>query len=310
MGLLFKSSKTWKGRLMTKTKRDETTDPWAVLPKKRPVVPPPESEIWPEEYRGKRWKSIYAYLFAGKCLLCAYSCEQPKSRQWRDKMLRQDTPLFCTNHPARPGELIEVRPTDTCRNFRARRWKPPGQGKSPADPAPSPASDPAVRRIPLSRGLFATVDAADYEELSKYRWHATCSGGSKVYAVCHKDGKSLSMHRMILKPPKGYLVDHIDHNPLNNRRCNLRVCTQEQNMVNRGPKGGSSRFVGVSRCGKKWRAGIIWRGEYFHLGLFEDEVEAAKARDRKAYELHGPYACLNFPEDFPGHPNHPKAKEG
>lgn len=103
---------------------------------------------------------------------------------------------------------------------------------------------------------------------------------------------------MIMKPPEGYAVDHIDHDPLNNRRCNLRVCTQEQNLANRGPKGGSSRFVGVSRCRKKWRAGIFRHGEYHYLGLFDDEAEAAKARDRLAVELHGPYAHLNFPEDW------------
>ncbi len=52
------------------------------------------------------------------------------------------------------------------------------------------------------------------------------------------------------------------------------------------------------RHGDKWEAGIRCQGKYHYLGLFEDEVEAAKARDRKAYELHGPYAYLNFPEDF------------
>jgi hypothetical protein len=114
-----------------------------------------------------------------------------------------------------------------------------------------------------------------------------------------------------MKPPKGYLVDHIDLNTLNNRRCNLRVCTQEQNLVHRGPKGGSSRFVGVHRCGKKWRAGVSRQGVYHYLGLFDDEVEAAKARDRKAVEVHGPYAYLNFPEDWTfneygvGRPRHP-----
>ena len=94
-------------------------------------------------------------------------------------------------------------------------------------------------------------------------------------------------------------MDHIDRNRLNHRRCNLRVCTRQQNQANVGPCGGSSRFVGVSRCGKKWRAQIEYQGKTLYLGLFDNEVEAAKARDRKAYEIHGPYAHLNFPEDFP-----------
>jgi hypothetical protein len=284
---------------MGKAERDENKkeNTKARVARKRPVMPPPESEIWPEEYRGKRWKPAFAILFAGRCQLCAYSCPLPKSRQLRDKLLGVTRLLQCTNHPSSPGELLEVLPTDTCRNFRAKRWKPAGQGKGIANPTEGPESNPQVRRIMLSQGLFATVDATDYEELKKYRWHASRSG-SKVYAVCHKDGKVVRMHRMIMNPPKGYIVDHIDRNPLNNRRCNLRVCTQDQNLVNRGPKGGSSRFVGVSRCGKKWRAGIFRYGVYHYLGLFDDEVEAAKARDRKAVELHGQYAYLNFPDDW------------
>jgi hypothetical protein len=54
----------------------------------------------------------------------------------------------------------------------------------------------------------------------------------------------------------------------------------------------------VYRKRDKWEVSIRYRGEYFYLGRFDDEVEAAKARDRKAHELHGPYAYLNFPEDF------------
>jgi len=48
----------------------------------------------------------------------------------------------------------------------------------------------------------------------------------------------------------------------------------------------------------RWRASITYRREFYYLGLFDDPVEAAKARDRKAYEFHGPYAYINFPEDF------------
>jgi hypothetical protein len=56
--------------------------------------------------------------------------------------------------------------------------------------------------------------------------------------------------------------------------------------------------VGVGRQRDKWVARIEVRGKRYHIGTFDDEVAAAKARDRKAYELHGEYAYLNFPEDF------------
>ena len=157
--------------------------------------------------------------------------------------------------------------------------------------------DPSVRRIPLGNGLFATVDAADYEELSKYKWYAyRCS--HTIYAACRIKGRQVYMHRMLNAPRKGYVVDHIDRNGLNNRRSNLRVVTPRQNRANVGPCGGTSQYVGVSRRGSKWVSGITARGKHYFAGTFDDEIEAAKARDRIAWELHGERAYLNFPEDF------------
>lgn len=265
---------------------------------RRVRVPPPESEVWPEQFRGKRWKSIYAILFAGKCQLCAYSCPLPKSRQLLDKWLGVARRLLCTNHPDCGGELREVLPIDTCRNFKAKSWLPPRSrlGKS-GRCAKRKEPKGEVRRIPLGNGLFATIDAADYDRLSKYRWYASHHGPT-TYARCRQKSKDTYMHRMIMRPRKGQIVDHIDGNGLNNRRCNLRICTSRQNQANRGPCGGSSRFVGVFRNKDKWQAGIGYRGKSYYIGLFDDEVEAAKARDRKAYELHGEFAYLNFPEDY------------
>jgi hypothetical protein len=268
--------------------------------RRRPHVPPPESDVWPEEYRGKNWKPAYAFLFEGKCQLCAHSCPLPKSRQLLDKCQGMTRLLHCTNHPRNHGGIDEVLPTDTCRNFKPKPWKRP-KTESPNDFAtvPPPKCGRDVKRIHLSDNLFVVLDAADYERLSQYRWYAA-KRGRQVYAICRKNGKEQYMHRMIARPRKGYIVDHIDHNGLNNRRCNLRVCTPRQHQANRGPSGGSSRFVGVffnTREGK-WQAHIMAHGKHYYLGLFDDEIEAAKARDRKAYELHGEFAYLNFPEDF------------
>jgi hypothetical protein len=269
---------------------------------KRLRVPPPESELWPQQYRGERWKPIYAHLFMGRCQFCVYSCPPPRSQQLLDKWLRQTPTLLCTNHPASPGKLRQVLPTETCRNFRAKRWKTPplhpaspDNGRRSGKHGSEPDGD--VRRIPLGHGLFAIVDAADYEELSKYKWFASRQGRD-VYARCHIKGRTVLMHRLIMQAPAGCPVDHIDHNSLNNRRSNLRVCTQGQNCVNARPRGGSSRFVGVTRRGERWVAQISNRGEHFYLGLYDDEIEAAKVRDRKAYELNGEFAYINLPEEL------------
>lgn len=272
---------------------------WARRAGRRPLdIPPADSAVWPEEYRGKNWKPIYACLFAGRCQLCAYSCPLPKSRQMLNKWHGEPRLLLCTNHPAGPGELREVLPVDTCRNFKAKHWQRAQSvpGTRPPSAAPD-ESNPDIRRIPVGQGLFAIVDASDYEEVSKYKWYASRHGRT-VYATCVKSGKAVYMHRMIMKARKGALVDHTDGNGLNNRRCNLRKCTHQQNRANVGPRGGSSRFVGVYRQRDKWIAGIRYRGKTLYLGVFDDEVEAAKARDRKAYELHGEHAYLNFPEEI------------
>ena len=279
-----------------KRQEQETKD--RVVRHPRPHVPPPESDIWPEQYRGPRWKPIYAFLFAGKCLLCTHSCPLPRSRQLEDKWLHVSPRLHCTHHPSSPGEIIEVLLTDTCRNFKPKWWRRPRM-KRPNAPRPPTVwkSDGKTKRIPLGNGLFATVDAADYPELSKYRWYAT-RRGSSIYAVRHEAGKETYMHRAIMKPRPGQIVHHRDGDGLNNRRDNLLVCTRRQHQSCRGPLG-DRRFVGVYWHKNRWMALLRYRGKQYYLGRFQDQIEAAKARDRKAYELCGELAYLNFPEDLP-----------
>jgi hypothetical protein len=293
-----------KGRTMSKAERHQAVESHSRVASRRPRhLPPAESELWPEYCRGTLWDWETARFFVGRCQLCAYSCPPPVTRRRLDKLASLPTFLHCTNHPDSGGALCEVVPTGTCRNFKAKCWR-----RARARPAQSQAtpmadeSDPTIRRIPVGQGLFATVDAADYPKLSKYKWYAY-RHGRRIYAVCHTKGKTVYMHRMITRARKGELVDHFDGNGLNNRRCNLRVCTAAQNRANSRPCGGVSGYIGVYPKGNKWRAGIGYRGKYYYLGLFDDPVEAARARDRKAYELHGPYAYLNFPEDFPARAN-------
>jgi hypothetical protein len=214
--------------------------------------------------------------------------------------LRYDgqTLTVCTNRPGQAGSLAAVEPTDSCRNFRAKRPKP--VRTVPPDPP-----DDSVRYIALTKGRYAIVDAADYEVLNRYRW-CVSGKGSRAYAVrCHK-GTHISMHRFLMKPPKGMVVDHINGNGLDNRRSNLRICTQQQNLYNSRPKGKSSRFKGPcwDKSRQKWIVIIRYEGRNMQIGRFDDEVEAARAYDRKAYELFGEYAWLNFPEEFGLEPRH------
>jgi hypothetical protein len=159
-------------------------------------------------------------------------------------------------------------------------------------------SSKGVRLIELTWGKFAIVDAADYDRLSKYKWLALERGRSLYAKTFLLKGKPLHMHRLITSAPPHLVVDHINHNGLDNRRQNLRLCTHTQNQKNTRPRsGGTSKYKGVhwEKAKNKFRAKIMLNRKSIHLGYFKNEVAAAKAYDKKARELFGEFAYLNFP---------------
>ncbi len=155
----------------------------------------------------------------------------------------------------------------------------------------------AIRRIPLTRGKFAIVDADDYYRLAEFRWQAV-SGFNTIYASGSVAGKTVNMHRWIMDAPDHLVVDHIDHNGLNNCKANLRLCTTAQNIRNSlSIKGATSKYKGVSwdKIRRKWHVGVRLNNKRHYVGYFTDEIAAAKAYDEKAKVLHREFACLNFP---------------
>jgi hypothetical protein len=212
------------------------------------------------------------------------------------------TLLICANTLEAPGEIVRVKRKGVCRNYRRRLVR---TRRSPAEPPAEVraafGSSDEVRYIPLTKGKYAIVDAADYEWLSRYRWQALGTPSGCFYASRAIPGRGrISMHRAIMNPPPGMLVDHINGNGLDDRRANLRICTPAQNCANRRPQSGrASPYKGVSPIGNgKYSAQIGYQGKIIWLGTFEDEIEAAKAYDRKAYELNGEFAYLNFPDEI------------
>ncbi len=98
--------------------------------------------------------------------------------------------------------------------------------------------------------------------------------------------------------PEGYEIDHINRNPSDNRLCNLRLATKSQNSANVRSIGKTSQFRGVSWYKEigKWQVSVGKNRKVWCIGYFENEVDAAKAYDAKATELHGEFANLNFPQ--------------
>lgn len=147
-----------------------------------------------------------------------------------------------------------------------------------------------MARIPLTQGKFALVDDDVYEALSQHRWMFGGSG----YAMRSSKSKGIYLHREILRPTKGYEVDHINGDKLDNRSSNLRVCEKSGNQRNKGiQSNNTSGFKGVSACGNRWRAQISRKKKILHIGLFRTKEEAASAYDSTAVKLHGPFAKTN-----------------
>ena len=159
------------------------------------------------------------------------------------------------------------------------------------------------RRIPLTQGKYAIVDPEDFERLNKHKWYAARDTRTFYAHRKKRVGKkyvSIGMHREILNPPGHLMVDHINHNGLDNRKANLRLATCAQNSYNRRQvrKNKSSKYIGVSwkQWTKKWAVIICYKRKNKIVGYFKDEIQAAKAYDKAAKMYHGEFATLNFPE--------------
>lgn len=169
-------------------------------------------------------------------------------------------------------------------------------------------SSQEFRLIPLSgkhgEGKFAIVDAGDYDRLAGYKW-SICAGGYVGGKVVIGDTKKqVLIHRFIMNPPDDMDTDHRNGNSLDNRRQNLRVCPTIHNTWNRRKtkKSTSSRFAGVSfdKATGKWNANIGWKKRQINLGLYDDEVYAARVRDGAAIVLFGEFAPpRNVPDQEP-----------
>lgn len=141
--------------------------------------------------------------------------------------------------------------------------------------------------IPLTQGQFAKVDAADYQWLNLWKWHAAWSPETQSFYAKRMDRvlpglprELIQMHRILLCLILGdkRTGDHINGNTLDNRRINLRVATHmEQQWNRRNFRSSRSGFKGVTLSHGKWQATISVNGEGRHLGTFLSEVEAHAA---------------------------------
>jgi hypothetical protein len=159
-------------------------------------------------------------------------------------------------------------------------------------------------RIKLSQNQYTIVDFDDFCRLIRYKWYAY-DNGNTFYAerpeyingfLCR-----IRMHRVIMNPEKGEVIDHKDRDGLNNCKYNLRPATPAQNRLNnrRGFNSPTSKYKGVFFDKKrgKYRAVLSIDCKKKHLGYFDNEIDTARVYDEAAKKQRGDFAALNFPDD-------------
>jgi hypothetical protein len=156
--------------------------------------------------------------------------------------------------------------------------------------------------VPLTKGYSTIISPEDVALVCRWKWQAHVKPDGRVYARRTSEiggGKeTIRLHRLIMSAPAGIMVDHINGNALDNRRCNLRFCDNRQNIQNakkRKTGGCSSKFKGVYRIeGRRpWRALIYIMGRKKYLGCFETEIEAAAAYNAAAVKNFNQFARCN-----------------
>jgi hypothetical protein len=173
-------------------------------------------------------------------------------------------------------------------------------------------------RVPLTKGAFALVDAADAARVLAFSWrlYVKKSQPGRFYAVrtvrepATREGKQSVMwlHRFIVNAAADEFVDHRSGDGLDNQRGNLRRCTRRENATNvtssKRQKLGGYKGVTWNKTSGKWQASICagevkpnGKRRQLYLGVFVDPVEAARAYDREALAKFGEFACLNFPAE-------------
>jgi hypothetical protein len=154
------------------------------------------------------------------------------------------------------------------------------------------------------------VSGIDFIFAIQFKWYLSKNGYPSTYGTVDKKIKwsaPVAFHRIIKnrlntdnlseENLNSLVVDHINRNRLDNRRSNLRLCTQLQNSYNKTKpniKNPSSKYKGVIKSGNNYNAIVIKNGKKYEVKGFKTEIEAAKVYDMMAQDLFGQYAGKNF----------------
>lgn len=148
----------------------------------------------------------------------------------------------------------------------------------------------------LPKNKFTIIDEEDFKIIKGYKWFAH-KNKTRIYVDASKNGKMIRMHRLIMNAKPYEQVDHINGNCLDNRKVNLRLCSNKENTRNRTRlnKNNTSGFKGVSwyKWYNKWLAQIKVDYKTKTLGYFESKEDAAKAYNKAAKKYFNKFANIN-----------------
>jgi hypothetical protein len=160
-----------------------------------------------------------------------------------------------------------------------------------------------MKEIQLTQGQATIVDDWRFDELCQYKWYAKWDSKTQSFRAMHAfrlesgEQRIVFMHSFIMNTPHDMVTDHINHNTLDNREENLRICTNQQNCRNRGKQSNNtSGYKGVYyyKSSGKWRAQITINGKRTGIGYFNTAKDAALAYDKVAKENYMDFAFLNL----------------
>lgn len=153
---------------------------------------------------------------------------------------------------------------------------------------------PIAKQLPLKYGGFALVDSDDLERIRGFKWELSRKG----YVISRKMKagvlKRMFLHRIINRTPRSMVTDHINGDKLDNRKLNLRSCSNGENVSNQKVRADNTLgFKGIRKNKRKWSAQIGKDGRHIAIGTFNTKLEAATAYDKAALRLHGAFASTN-----------------
>lgn len=144
-------------------------------------------------------------------------------------------------------------------------------------------------------GDYFLIDTEDLNKIIGIRWYRRDNKNGVKYVVTRDvqkgKQKQTMLHRFIINAPDDLVVDHINHNGYDNRKANLRVCSQQQNIFNSSKRVTSkNKYMGVYKRKDVYVVAITKDNKRIHLGTFDTEEEALIARLKAEKELFGEFA--------------------